>query len=100
MRCYSWVVHFSFPFLVHYRIPGDILAATQTPQSSISTSRRHTISSGPLGPHSKMNPILRHTVNHPPGPAGPWCKGVRGRTPLTIFPVPDYRPDAENGAGP
>ncbi len=23
MRCYSWVVHFSFPFLVHYRIPGD-----------------------------------------------------------------------------
>ncbi|WP_319525990.1 hypothetical protein [uncultured Desulfosarcina sp.] len=26
MRCYSWVVHFSFPFLVHYRIPGDIQA--------------------------------------------------------------------------
>jgi hypothetical protein len=23
MRCYSGVVHFSFPFLVHYRIPGD-----------------------------------------------------------------------------
>ena len=24
MQCYSWVVHFSFLFLVHYRIPGDI----------------------------------------------------------------------------
>jgi len=23
MRCHSRVVHFSFPFLVHYRIPGD-----------------------------------------------------------------------------
>ena len=63
MRCYSWVVHFSFPFLVHYRIPGDSQAAER-----LGVSRKTFYKWEQRG----LSALLDSVTDQPPGrPAHP-----------------------------
>ena len=58
MTCFSGVVHFSFPFLVHYRIPSDTpsdeVFNAPRPETALSRERSlKTPSVWPADPRSK-----------------------------------------------